>query len=108
VEVTPTYHFTRDGKEPDSWAGERLKKIKEMENNAAVMGQFVMWRSFLLTHRAGDLVRPTYPFISFSAVDPLELEVGVPDDLWTSQEQDPSSPLFEFAVAGETTERVIL
>ena len=108
VEVTPTYHFTRDGKEPDGWGGERLKKIKELENNAAVMGQFVMWRSFLLTHGVGDLVSETYPFLSFSVVDPLEMDVGVPDDLWTSQEADPTSPLFEFAIAGETVESVIL
>lgn len=108
VEVTPTYHFTRDGKEPDSWGGERLKKIKEMENNAAVMGQFVMWRSFLLTHGTGDLVSPTYPHLSFSAINALKIEVGVPDDLWTSQEADPSSPLFEFAIAGETVEGVVL
>ena len=54
VEVTPTYHFTRDGYNPDRWAGEHLKKIKECENNAAVMGQFVMWRSFLETHGAAN------------------------------------------------------
>lgn len=108
VEVTPTYHFTHNGKEPDSWGGERLKKIKELENNAAVMGQFVMWRSFLLTNRTGDLVCPAYPFLSFSAVDLLQIDCGVPDDLWASQEANPSSPLFEFAIAGETVERVVL
>lgn len=108
VEITPTYHFTRDGREVDGWGGERLKKIKEIENNAAVMGQFVMWRSFLLTHGTGDLVSPTYPFISFKAIDALELDVGVPDDLWTSQEADPSSPLFEYGIAGETVESIVL
>lgn len=108
VEVTPTYHFTSNGKESDGWGGERLKKIKEIENNAAVMGQFVMWRSFLLTHRAGDLVSTTYPYLTFSSIDALEIDVGVPDELWTSQEADPSSPLFEFAIAGETVEGVIL
>ena len=108
VEVTPTYHFTWNGKDADRWGGERLKKIKELENNAAVMGQFVMWRSFLLAHGRGDLVTQAYPFLSFSAIDPLRIEVGVPDDLWTSQEADPSSPLFEFAIAGETVESIVL
>ena len=103
VEVTPTYHFTRDGWQPDSWAGEHLKKIKEFENNAAVMGQFVMWRDFLVTHGAGDLLTDRYPFLSFLAVDPLELDVGVPDGLWKSQEAYPSSPLFDYPQAeGET------
>jgi hypothetical protein len=70
------------------------------------MGQFVMWRDFLTTHGAEDLLTKTYPFLSFRAVDVLELDVGVPDDLWKSQESDPSSPLFEYALAGETVEDV--
>lgn len=100
AEVTPTYHFTHNGKDTDSWAGERLKKIKELENNAAVMGQFVMWRDFLVTHGTGDLLTERYPFLSFAEVDMLELEVGVPDELWKSQEADPSSPLFDLSLSG--------
>jgi hypothetical protein len=99
AEITPTYHFTDDGKNPDKWSGERLKKIKELENNAAVMGQFVMWRHFLTSHGAGDLYADRYPFLSFSQADSLALEVGVPDDLWKSQEADPQSPLFDWAQA---------
>jgi hypothetical protein len=100
AEITPTYHFTRDGYKPDElFGGERLKKIKELENNAAVMGQFVMWRHFLTTHGAATLYADQYPFLGFSALDPLCLEVGVPDDLWKSQEGDPGSPLFDWAQA---------
>ena len=97
VEVTPTYHFTQDGCKPDVWAGDYLKKIKELERNAAVMGQFVMWRQFLLTHGAGDMFVERYPFLRFIAVDSLALDVGVPDELWKSQEDDPGSPLFDWA-----------
>lgn len=100
VEITPTYHFTRDGYKPDElFGGERLKKIKELENNAAVMGQFVMWRHFLTTHGAANLYHAQYPFLGFLAMDPLSLDVGVPDDLWKSQETDPDSPLFDWAQA---------
>lgn len=99
VEVTPTYHFTWDGYKPDTFGGERLKKIKELENNAAVMGQFVMWRHFLATHGAADLYADRYPFLSFAPIEPLQLDVGVPDDLWKSQEDNPSSPLFDWAQA---------
>jgi hypothetical protein len=106
AEITPTYHFTYNGQDTDAYAGERLKKIKEIENNAAVMGQFVMWRDFLTTHGAEDLLKKTYPFLSFHALDALDLDVGVTDDLWKSQESDPSSPLFEYALAGETVENV--
>jgi hypothetical protein len=70
------------------------------------MGQFVMWRDFLATHRTEDLLTQRYPFLSFREIDPMELDVGVPDDLWKSQEIDPSSPLFEYALAGETVEDI--
>jgi hypothetical protein len=102
VEVTPTYHFTRDGYKVDPWGGDRLKKIKEFENNAAVMGQFVMWRHFLVTHRAADLYADRYSFLAFSPLEPLSLDVGVPDDLWKSQEANPDSPLFDWAQAEAT------
>src|SRR5262249_18828198 len=58
LEVTPTYHFTWDGVRPDLFGGERLKKIKEFENNEAVMGQFVMWRHYLLRRSQGDMITP--------------------------------------------------
>ena len=102
VELTPTYYFTRDGRNPDRWSGERLKKIKDMENNAAVMGQFVMWRDFFVTRGNPDLLTEGYPLLSFASIDPLELDVGVPDELWKSQEENPSSPLFDVALADET------
>lgn len=106
VEVTPTYHFTFNGKDDDKFAGERLKKIKEMENNAAVLGQFVMWRDFLSTHRAvDDLVTERYPFLSFSAVEALRLDVGVPDSVWIAQEEDPSSTQFKLDLTGEIADR---
>ena len=100
AEITPTYHFTRDGYKPDElFGGERLKKIKEMENNAAVMGQFVMWRYFLTTNGTADLYAERYPFLSFAPLEPLSLDVGVPDGLWTAQEADPQSGLFDWAQA---------
>lgn len=99
VEITPTYHFTRDGYRDDTFSGERLKKIKELENNAAVMGQFVMWRHFLLHQGAADLYANRYPFLAFAPIEPLTLEVGVPDILWKSQEANPDSPLFDWAQA---------
>ena len=99
VEITPTYHFTRDGYKADLWGGDHLKKIKEFENNAAVMGQFIMWRYFLTTHGAPDLYGEGYPYLSFSQLGSLALDVGVPDDLWKSQEANPHSPLFDWEQA---------
>lgn len=96
LEVNPTYRFTRDGWKESLFAGDQLKKIKELENNAAVMGQFLMWRHFLTSRNAeDDLYQDKYPFLSFSALPDFELATGVPDELWKSQEQDPASPLFD-------------
>lgn len=99
IEITPTYHFTRDGYKIDLFGGDRLKKIKELENNAAVMGQFVMWRYFLTNHGAADLYAESYPYLAFTPLEPLSLDVGVPDDLWKSQEANPDSPLFDWGQA---------
>ena len=54
-----------NGYKPSVYAGDNLKKIKEAENNAAVMGQFVMWRHFLTARGSDDLYRESYPFMSF-------------------------------------------
>ncbi|MEX1152961.1 DUF4365 domain-containing protein [Parvibaculum sp.] len=99
IEITPTYHFTRDGYNSNLFSGEYLKKIKEFENNAAVMGQFVMWRHFLVSHGAADLYTDRYPYLAFAPLEPLTLNAGVPDDLWKSQEANPNSPLFDWAQA---------
>ena len=71
---------------------------------STVMGQFVKWRDFFMTHRKGDLLEQQYPFLSFTPLDPLELDVRVPDDLWKSQEVDPDSLAFDFSLDGEISE----
>lgn len=86
LEITPTYHFTSDGYKPDRYAGERLKKIKELENNESVLGQFVMWRHYLTNPPRGDLLRSHYPFLKFCKLTAFDLNRGVPDDLWAAQE----------------------
>ncbi len=104
AEITPTYHFTRNGYKSDElFGGDRLKKIKEFENNAAVMGQFIMWRHFLITYGEATLYEDTYPFLGFATPDLLHLDVGVPDELWKSQETNPDSPLFDWAQAESAT-----
>src|SRR5439155_9250454 len=63
--IEPTYVFTRDGVRPDRFAGERISKLKRLENNAALRGQFVMWRSLLTgvseIPRQADLLMPATP-----------------------------------------------
>jgi hypothetical protein len=55
-----------------------------------------MWRYFLTNYGAADLYGNGYPYLGFSLLDSLALDVGVPDDLWKSQEANPGSPLFDW------------
>ena len=95
--VEPTYVFTRDGWAEDFYASERLSKIKRIENNEAILGQFLMWRHYLCANDGSvDLFREEeVPLIAFSAIDELELEFGVPDELWRKREEPERMPLFE-------------
>ena len=95
LEITPTYHFTSDGYREDRFAGEHLKKIKELENNGAVMGQFVMWRFYLMDRTSSDMFAGEYPFLKFGLAKDFSVEWGVPDKLWQSQEPAQRSTLFD-------------
>jgi hypothetical protein len=97
LEVNPTYRFTSNGYKPSLYAGDNLKKIKEAENNAAVMGQFVMWRHFLTARGSEDLYRERYPFMSFVQVPAMDLPYGVPDTLWKDREAGVATPLLDLA-----------
>jgi len=92
--IEPTYVFTRDGVRRDRFAGERISKLKRLENNPAIRGQFVMWRSLLTgvseTPQQADLLMPAtpvpLPILRFEALDMLGLPFSVPDDLWRARD----------------------
>ncbi len=71
-----------------------MKKIKELENNGAVAGQFAMWRYYLIKHTIGDMFAGEYPFLQFGVADDFPVEQGVPDKLWKSQEPRQRASLF--------------
>jgi hypothetical protein len=92
--IQPAYVFTRDGVRPDGYAGERISKLKRLENNAALLGQFVMWRSVLTglgkPKMQADLLaaleHEVPPIIRFEALETIELPVSVPDEIWRSRD----------------------
>jgi nucleoside phosphorylase len=47
LEITPTYRFTRDGKELDRYHESRLSGIKRIERNRSVLSQLLMWQAVL-------------------------------------------------------------
>jgi hypothetical protein len=92
--IEPAYVFTRDGVRPDGYAGERISKLKRRENNAALRGQFAMWRSVLTglgkPKDQADLLslddQGPSPVLRFEALDMVELPVSVPDEIWRSKD----------------------
>ncbi len=82
VQITPTYHFTRDGREKDGFGGEHLSKIKRMEWDPDVRRQFVMWRAYLCADEQEDMFQQAYPYLTFTPADKLAADFGVQDDLW--------------------------
>jgi hypothetical protein len=91
--IEPTYVFTRDGVRSDRFAGERISKLKRLENNAAIRGQFVMWRSLLssfgLVPNQTDLLIPApaaAPLLRFDELEMIGLPLSVPDELWRSRD----------------------
>jgi hypothetical protein len=92
--IEPTYVFTRDGLRYDRFAGERISKLKRLENNAALRGQFLMWRSLLTelgtVPAQTDWLAPkaTPPILGFDALENLTLPFSVPDDVWRSRDMD--------------------
>jgi hypothetical protein len=84
LEITPTYYFTWDGRRPDKFYEDKLKKIKEQEKNPAVRGQIVMWAEYL--SRDGNLFEPQYPMLGFEELMRFEVEVGLDDAVWLERD----------------------
>lgn len=85
LELTPTYRFTWDGRKPDRFADDRLKGIKRLERNRAVIGQLLTWID-ILTQADNDLFRNNYPHLTFTRPPLQTLDVGINDDVWIGNE----------------------
>jgi hypothetical protein len=84
LEITPTYYYTRNGVDRDGFYEQRIKKIKQLERNPAVLGQLLMWANHL--KRSGDLFTAPYPFLQFDALQTFTVDAGVDDDTWLGTE----------------------
>lgn len=47
LEITPTYRFTRNGKDLDRFHEDRLSGIKRLERNRSVLSQLLLWQAVL-------------------------------------------------------------
>ena len=86
LQITPTYHFTRDGTAHDAFAQERLKRIKEKEKNAAVLGQVIMWARLLA--RPATMFDDSYPFLGFGDLESMHFDYGIDDMAWLAHQEE--------------------
>lgn len=80
LEITPTYHFTRDGWRPSAFYEDNLTGIKQLESNQALLGQTIMWAEYLSGD--GDLFESAYPLLGFDGLKTFDLEAGINEEAW--------------------------
>jgi hypothetical protein len=87
MEITPTYRFTTDGVQRDRFHESRLKKIKEIEGNRAVLSCVLFWANFLQPEN-GLFARPQPPIV-FGELKTISVGVGIDDKSW--KQNDPET-----------------
>jgi hypothetical protein len=87
LEITPTYVFTWDGVHLDRFHEQRLKTIKMIEKNRAVLAAIVFWSDYLKT-KEDLLYSSTLRKLKFGDLMETSVEVGIDDDAWTGTDED--------------------
>jgi hypothetical protein len=92
LQITPAYHFTRDGQRLSRYAPDLLSGIKRLENNQAVHGQVVMWAHILTARSLFD----TGPgFLDFATLQQFDLGVGLDDNAWLKREDTETTEVLQ-------------
>ncbi|MCL4213510.1 MAG: DUF4365 domain-containing protein [Gemmatimonadales bacterium] len=97
--LTPTYYFTLDGTRTHPFYESKLKGIKALENNNAVLGQVAFFAS-ICSDPQGDLFTSAalYPHLGFGPLERFRLEVGIDERTWLPKEREVTA---DDASAGE-------
>jgi hypothetical protein len=86
LEVTPTYRFTSDGQILDRFHEERLKGIKRIEKNRAVLSTVLFWADYL--QPTGTLFRTYEPILKFGKLATFSSDVGIDDRGWLAEDPE--------------------
>ena len=86
LEITPTYRFTRDGFELERFHEDRLKGIKRLEGNRAVLSCVLFWADYLKPKT--NLFVTEAPPIRFGDLLTFESPVGINDKQWLSADPE--------------------
>jgi hypothetical protein len=78
-ELTPTYHFTADGKVVLPTGGALLAGIKRMERHSAVLNAFLTWKEYLTEE---SLLKRKSHYLSVFSPTALPIDRGIDDSSW--------------------------
>lgn len=96
LEITPTYHFTRDGFKDYKFSDDKIKKIKMLELNMAILGQVVMWSKLLQPVKEPNLFEaPKKELIEFGELLKISSEYGIDDSTWLPKEAQEDAPTID-------------
>jgi hypothetical protein len=84
LEITPTYRFTRDGYALDRFHEDRLKGIKRIEGNRAVLSSVLFWADYL--RPKATLFGGNPPPLEFGDLLTFPCHVGIVDQAWLSDD----------------------
>lgn len=93
LEITPSYYFTRDGYNEYKFSDDKIRKIKMLELNMAILGQVVMWSKILQPVLERDLFeKPKIEHIEFGELVKMRTPYGIDDKAWLPKEEKEDLP----------------
>ena len=96
LEIVPTYRFTQEGHIVHPHYERKLKGIKALEHNLAVLSHVLMWAELLGEREYGLFDHPDYPFLRFGRLLTLDVGAGVYDQGWLPTEEEDTKALLHF------------
>jgi nucleoside phosphorylase len=89
LEITPTYRFTRNGKDLDRFHEDRLSGIKRLERNRSVLSQLLLWQAVL----RAPWIRADQPrLLEFAPLVSFRFASGVDEGSLTALDSPPILP----------------
>jgi hypothetical protein len=86
--ITPTYHFTFDGWRQHKWYESRLKGIKALEKNPAVLGQVAFWAALLKEQPTSLFGESAGSSLKFGELVSHQIDAGINETWWLWNEED--------------------
>ncbi|MCP4306359.1 MAG: DUF4365 domain-containing protein [bacterium] len=83
--LTPTYHFTHDGSRESRYAGDYLKRIKQIEGHGAVGNLTKFWAGYLRSR--SDLFASPDQRLRLGLLAELDLAHGIDDEHWKRRDK---------------------